>query len=165
MKIKTNINGCFIFMFKKNIDLRGYFQRIYQYKKIKIKQISVSSNKKKNTFRGMHYQKGKFSENKFLKCISGEINDIVIDIRKNSKTYLNKFSVKLKQDDNKVVFIPKGCLHGFMTLKENSKILYLIDQNYSKTFSSGYNYRSEKFKIKLNPNIISDKDKNLPFFE
>ena len=107
----------------------------------------------------------KISENKFLKCISGEINDIVIDIRKNSKTYLNKFSIKLNQDDNKVVFIPKGCLHGFMTLKNNTKILYLIDQNYSKTFSSGYNYRSEKFKIKLNPNIISDKDKNLPFFE
>ena len=161
---KTKIHGCEIISYKKNIDIRGYFLRLFDYKKINIKQISISHNKKKHTFRGFHYQTGKFSENKFIFCVRGGLIDYVIDIRKNSNTYLKVLKIKLTDTDNKILFIPKGCLHGFITLKNNTDILYLIDKKHNKKSSKGFNYNSKNFLLKIKPKIISKKDKQLPYF-
>lgn len=161
---KTKIQNCEIISYRKSIDIRGYFLRLFDYKKINIKQISISHNKYKNTFRGFHYQTGKFSENKFVFCVKGSLIDYVIDIRKNSHSYLKVLTIKLTDTDNKILFIPKGCLHGFITLKNNTDILYLIDKKHNKKFSKGFNYKSKNFKLKIMPKIISKKDKLLPYF-
>lgn len=160
----TKIKGCYIISYKKKIDNRGHFLRLFDFKKIKIKQISLSFNKSKYTFRGFHFQKGKYSENKYIYCSQGELIDFVIDIRKNSKTYLNIMKINLKENDSKLIFIPKGCLHGFYTLKNKTSLIYFIDQKYKKSHSSGYNYKSKKFNMKIFPKIISKRDKLLPDF-
>jgi dTDP-4-dehydrorhamnose 3,5-epimerase len=116
-------------------DKRGYFSKIYSPKKspIKnIKQINLSLTKKIGIIRGLHLQLGKFKETRIIKCIKGQIFDVVVDLRPSSKTYLKYKSKILKENEDLNIVVPKGFAHGFQTLKRNTKILYLHSNEYSK---------------------------------
>jgi dTDP-4-dehydrorhamnose 3,5-epimerase len=167
---KLNIKGCFEIIYKKKKDKRGYFQRVFDFKSIypkknyNIRQISISYNKKKGTFRGFHFQKKPFEENKFVFCINGSILDIIIDLRKNSRTYLKKITKIISVKKNNIIFIPKGCAHGFLTLEKNTKVQYIIDKPYSVIHSTGINIKSKIVGKIRNIKIISNKDKKLEIF-
>jgi len=168
IKKKLKIKGCFEINFCKKNDARGYFQRIVDFSKIfknkkkyYVSQISVSFNKKKGTFRGFHFQKKPFEENKFVFCVTGSIIDIVIDLRKNSPTYMTKITKKVSAKKNNTVFIPAGCAHGFITTQKNTKIIYIMDKPYSSKYSSGFNYKSKLCGNIKNIKNISKKDNYL----
>ena len=96
----------------------------------------------------------------------GAIFDFVLDLRLNSKTYLQMIAIKLDDQNNKQLFIPKGLAHGFLTLKPNTKVFYKVDQYYSKKHDQGFNILDPKFKITGFNKVkfhLSTKDKNLPF--
>jgi dTDP-4-dehydrorhamnose 3,5-epimerase len=170
IKKKLLIKGCFELTFKKKIDNRGYFQRIFDYNLIKkfvnfnVNQVSISYNKNKYTFRGFHLQKKPFEENKIILCLNGEIFDYVIDLRKNSRTYLKYIKIKISSKKNNLLFIPKGCAHGFLTLKKKTKIQYIIDEKYSTKHTYGYNYKSNNFPKIMNIKIISKRDTKLRYY-
>lgn len=150
-------------------DNRGKFIRIFCQKENlltkndTIKQINLSENPKKYTLRGMHYQTGKYAEGKYFHVIQGELQLIVVDIRKESKTYKNIENITLNYKSCSTVFIPIGCANGFLTLKNDTKVIYAMTQFYNEKYSKGFSYKSNLIQNLWlnNPKIISAKDKRL----
>lgn len=171
--IKTKISGVYIIKNYPFQDNRGSFCRIFCEKKIerktkfKIKQSNLSFNKYKYTLRGFHYQIGKYAEKKILKCINGKIFDIVVDLRKSSKTYKKYISVILDDKNNKSILLPKGCANAFLTMSDNSIIVYYTSNFYNKKFERGLRFNDPNFKFKWPkiPKLISKKDMNYKIFK
>jgi dTDP-4-dehydrorhamnose 3,5-epimerase len=111
--IRTQIKNLYILKINKIKDKRGYFAEIYNSNKkiqnlnFKFLQQNISFSKNKSTFRGMHFQKGKFAQDKLLMLIKGEIDDYIFDLRKNSPTYKKKVKINLKENTNKIIYIPR----------------------------------------------------------
>lgn len=167
--ISTEIDGCYVIKPTKFFDERGWFNRIYCenelnniYPGIKWVQINHSFTLKRGTIRGMHYQEYPNQEIKMVKCISGKIFDVIIDLRPNSNSYLKWISIELSALNQKMVLIPKGLAHGFQSLDENTEIIYFHSEFYSPNNENGVLYNDPCFKIKwpLNPTLISKKDKS-----
>ena len=97
--------------------------------------------------RGFHYQTRPLQEIKLLKCISGSIYDVIIDLRKKSKTYLKLFKIKLSEHDQKILIIPENFAHGYQTLEKNTKLLYFHTQVYSKKYERTINLLDKKLSI------------------
>ena len=165
--LETKLKDLFIIEFEKSEDERGSFYRIWD-KKIfqenglndNLVQISISFNKKKGTLRGMHFQKKPFEEAKIVRCTKGKIFDVVIDLRPESKTFMNWASFELDSNESKILYIPEGFAHGFQTLEDNTELVYQISNWYSPEHASGLRWNDNKFQINWpiqNP-IISKKD-------
>ena len=172
--IKTKIKGVLIIQNKLFKDNRGYFTESYNLKKFKkfnIKttfQDNISFNKKKYTFRGLHYQTKPFAQSKLIRVDQGEILDFILDLRPRSKTYLKMITIKLSKKDQKQIYIPKGLAHGYLTLKLNTKVHYKVDEYYSPKHEQGINIKDPKLKfskININKFILNKKDKNFPFLD
>jgi dTDP-4-dehydrorhamnose 3,5-epimerase-like enzyme len=112
----------------------------------------------------MHFQTGRFCQDKLLMVIKGEIDDFIFDLRKNSQTYRKLVKINLKENANKLIYIPRGCAHGFLTKKRNTLIIYSVTQNYNQNNDSGFNYKSLGIKLPKKI-VISIKDKRLPYFD
>lgn len=167
--IERFFNDCAVIKMNKMKDRRGYFVRIFCLKEInkilkkkfKVVQSAKSFSKLKGTFRGLHMQTGKMSEEKYVFCEQGSLCDIIVDMRKNSKTYLKVKKISLSEDDDKVVFISKGCAHGFLTKQKNTSLVYLYSNNYDKNYEKIINHKDKRLKIKLPLKVksISEKDR------
>tara|TARA_B110000305_G_C19120872_1_gene484263 strand:+ start:144 stop:689 length:546 start_codon:yes stop_codon:yes gene_type:complete len=166
MKIKKlPIVGCYEIILNPIKDNRGNFTRVYDEKilkkifKRKWVQHNESLNIKNKTFRGFHAQKKPFAESKLVRAIHGEAMDMILDIRKNSKTFKKLIKIKLLADNN-MIFIPRGCAHGYLTLKKNTRLSYLHDNFYSKKHEINISYKDPIItnKIKIRSKDISKKD-------
>jgi dTDP-4-dehydrorhamnose 3,5-epimerase len=159
---KTKIPGVKIFKSEKFLDKRGYFSEIFKKKKLKEDFVfGCFSKSKKNVLRGLHLQK-KFQQAKFITVFKGSIFDVVIDLRKRSKTYGKYFSIILSESNSTSLFIPKGCAHGFLTLGKENLVFYVCNEYWKKKHEISINWADKELKINWpskNP-IISDKDKN-----
>ena len=111
-------------------------------------QMNHSYSKLRGTFRGMHFQYSPFMETKLIRCISGKIIDYVIDIRKESKTFLKTFRIELSSSDKKMILVPKGFAHGFFTTEPNTIVQYLVDNDYSPE-SEGSIYWKEVDELRV----------------
>lgn len=158
-----------ILNFSKFSDFRGSFSRKYcqkQLSKLKftIKQINYSQNNKKGTIRGLHFSINPSKEKKIVTCLSGEIFDVVVDMRKKSKTFKKSISIKLTENNSLGLYIPFGFAHGFQTLRNKTSLIYLHSDFYDNSLDRGVNPLDEDLKIKwpLKINFISTKDRNLP---
>jgi len=151
-------------------DKRGLFRRIYclnelKLKKIsfKVKQVNISENRNTQTLRGFHYQQAPFGEEKIITCVQGEIHNIVIDMRENSKTYRKWQSFRLSEKNRIGLLVPKGCANAYLTLKKKTWILYFHSEFYKPGYEKSIKYDDPKFdfdwpkKIK----IISKKDNSV----
>ena len=165
--LETKLKDVIIIEPETSEDERGSFYRIWD-KKIfqenglndNLVQISISFNKKKGTLRGMHFQKKPFEEAKIVRCTKGKIFDVVIDLRPESKTFMNWTSFELDSNESKILYIPEGFAHGFQTLEDNTEIVYQISNWYSPEHASGLRWDDNKLQINWpiqNP-IISKKD-------
>ncbi len=148
-------------------DKRGQFIKFQnefkiKNKKIKFNQFCYSSNKNKYTLRGIHFQKYPFQEKKLITCVEGKILDIIVDLDKKSKTYLNYKLINLSERNMFSLYVGRNYAHGFLTLSKNTSILYLINGTYIKTKQTGLLWNDPALKIKLpeKPKIISFRDKN-----
>ena len=171
---KTKIEGLYIIEPELKIDERGYFARIFckeEFAKIglnfEIVQINRSSNLKKGTLRGMHFQKSAKAEDKIVQCLKGAIYDVAVDLRPNSPTYGHWVAEELTEENKKMFLIPKGFGHGFQTLTDDCEVLYFMSEFYSPQHESGVRWDDPFFNIKWpikNP-ILSENDKNWPLIK
>ncbi len=131
-----------------------------------IKQTNVSENRKKHTLRGFHFQSPPHGENKVISCIKGSIYDIVVDLRKKSKTHLQWQSFELTEENRLSLYVPIGCANAYLSLQDNTWILYYHSEFYTPGAENGIRYNDLFFKFKwpAEPKVISDKDLNLPDF-
>ena len=163
------LSNVHVLVYKDFIDTRGSFSKIFDesiYKKLNInfssKQVCFSVNKLKGTIRGLHFQSNPFQEKKIILCNKGKILDVFVDIRPKSKSYLKHHSIILSEGDSKLLFLPKGFAHGFITLDNNTEVLYLLDGKHNDIASDGLRWDDPKLNIdwKIKPKIISKKDES-----
>lgn len=168
---ETPLKQAFVVEPEPFVDDRGSFTRVYcknEFEAIGFKsefvQVNQSVNKRKGTFRGIHYQFPPFAEVKLIRCIKGKVFDLIVDIRKNSDTFLQHFGVELSEGNMKMIFVPEGFAHGFLTLEDNSQMIYHHTQFYKPGFEAGLRFDDPALKIKLPemPKVISEKDKLNP---
>jgi len=163
---KSKIDGVIIVTLKPKTDERGYFQRIYdaaEFKKQEISlgivQINQSMSVSKGTIRGLHMQKSPKPEDKLIQCIKGSIFDVVIDLRSRSKTY-GQWLGKVLEANKEMIFVPKGCAHGFQALENNTIVQYSTSEYYSPEYETGIRWNDPFFGIEwpLKKAIVSEKD-------
>ena len=143
-------------------DKRGYFKELLKEKKLKKRfPFLVMSFSRKNVIRGLHLQK-KNSQGKFISVIKGKIFDVVVDLRKNSKTYGKYLSTILSEKNSKSIFIPPGFAHGFCALSKENYVVYSCTKYRDEKSEIGINFNDKELKIKwpIKKPIISNKDKN-----
>lgn len=169
----TYLDGLFVIEPNTFIDDRGSFSRVYceeELKKISnisIKQINHSITKEKGTVRGMHFQYEPNTETKMVKCIKGKVFDVVVDIRKDSPTFLNFFSIELTDENQKMIYIPKGFAHGFQTLEDDAELLYFHSTVYTPSNEGALNIIDPLLNIKwpLDTINLSARDKEHKFLD
>jgi dTDP-4-dehydrorhamnose 3,5-epimerase len=152
-------------------DDRGYFFESYNQQFFREKGIYtnfVQDNQSVSSYgviRGLHFQKIA-PQAKLVRCIAGKVLDVVVDLRKNSQTYKQSFSMELSEDNMMMMFVPKGFAHGFITLSEVSVLNYKCDEIYLPNQDGGIRYNDSEFNIDwvVNPSefILSEKDRALP---
>ena len=143
-------------------DKRGYFKELLKEKKLKKRfPFLVMSFSKKNVIRGLHLQK-KNSQGKFISVIKGKIFDVVVDLRKNSKTYGKHLYTILSEQNSKSIFVPPGFAHGFCALSKENYIVYSCTKYRDEKSEIGIKFNDKDLKIKwpIKKPIISAKDKN-----
>jgi dTDP-4-dehydrorhamnose 3,5-epimerase len=171
--IPTHLSGCFVLEPRVFKDDRGYFMESFNEKtfeagvgeKVHFVQDNQSYSSK-GVLRGLHYQTGEHAQAKLVRVIQGEVLDIVVDIRPNSLTYGQSFSILLSSENQKQLFIPRGFAHGFLVTSDTAMFFYKCDNFYNKDSEGGIIYNDPALKIDWNfPEknlIISEKDAILP---
>ncbi|WP_286033425.1 dTDP-4-dehydrorhamnose 3,5-epimerase [Brachyspira pilosicoli] len=175
MKIeKINIEGAYLLQNDSFKDNRGYFFRLFCNDELKkngldfeVKQSNLNFSIKKGTLKGMHYQKYPYPEIKVVRCIRGKVFDVIADIRKDSPTYGQYFTVELSEENGKMIYIPPYVAHGIQTLEDNSAICYFVSESYHDDSCGYLRWNDPFFNIKwpeCKNRIMTEKDKNIPDF-
>jgi len=168
MKIyKTKIKDLLVIKQKNNIDNRGSLREVYNKKLLNKKFVfEYCTTSKKNVLRGFHFQT-KFQQSKYVNVLKGKILDVVIDLRKKSKTFGKSFKIILSKKNAIGLFIPRGFAHAYYSYDDENIIYYKLDNFYKPRYENGIIYNDKRIKIRW-PNrkiIVSKKDKNLNSFE
>ena len=167
---ERKLQGVYIIEIEKLEDERGFFARTWDKEFFKsnglntdLVQCNISFNKKKGTVRGLHYQIPPYEEAKLVRCTHGKVFEAVIDLRKNSKTFLQWDGIELDSKDYKMLFVPEGFALGLQTLEDNTEVHYQMSQSYNPKYSRGITWNDKTLKIAwpLKPSVISENDANL----
>ena len=170
-KIETVLDGAVIIEPDIFGDARGWFYESYS--KTKLEQLGIyadfvqdnrSYSAQKGTLRGLHCQTEPKAQSKLLTCLRGAILDVAVDIRKGSPTYMKWTAVELSGENKRMFFIPKGCLHGFVTLTSDVEVSYKVDEYYSPENDRSIRFDDPSIGVDWgveNP-ILSAKDENAP---
>jgi dTDP-4-dehydrorhamnose 3,5-epimerase len=173
---ETYLEGCFIITPKVLSDERGYFFESFNKATFKfLTGVSIDfvqdnqSQSSKGVLRGLHFQSGEFEQAKLVRTIKGSVLDVCVDLRKESRTYGQYFTIVLDDKKQQQLFIPRGFAHGFVALENNTIINYKCDNYYNKSAERGIIYNDRTLNIDWNIDnsklVLSDKDKKLPKFE
>ena len=173
--ISTKLSGLKLFKIKSYSDERGLFREVYNRKIQKhigedVKFIQHNESYSKfGVLRGLHFQRKPEDQSKLVRVSYGEVQDVVVDIRKDSKTFGNWESFILSSSNNRLLFIPKGFAHGFLVLSSEAVVNYQVDNFFNPNFDAGIRYDDMNISIdwllKKQDLIVSQKDKNLPFLK
>ncbi len=172
---ETKLKGCFVLETEVFRDERGVFFETHNKRRLEAsigqKVDFVQDNhsvSKRGVLRGLHFQEGKYAQAKLVRVLRGEVLDIVVDLRQKSATFGRHFKLKLTGDNKKVIFIPKGMAHGFLTLSETAVFAYKCDNYYHKASERGLIYNDPTLQIDWEiaekEIIVSSKDAVLPRF-
>lgn len=172
--IETAVAGAFIIEPQRHNDPRGFFARVFCHNELKLHgldwnvvQCNVSFNPFRATLRGLHYQIAPHQETKLVRCTMGMIFDVIADLRPDSCTFRRWFGVELSAQSHRMLYVPKGVAHGYITLCNDSEVFYQVSEFYSPKSERGLRFDDPVFNIRwpLEPVLISDKDRCYPDFE
>jgi dTDP-4-dehydrorhamnose 3,5-epimerase len=170
---QTKLPGAYVIEVEKREDQRGFFSRTYCREEFeahglnsRVVQCNISFNKRKGTLRGMHFQAAPFAEAKLVRCTSGSIYDVIIDLRPGSRTFKQHFAVELSAANHRMLYIPEDMAHGFQTLEEDTEVFYQMSQIYSAEHARGVRWNDPAFGIEwpVDERIIVERDRNYPDF-
>lgn len=164
---ETKLKGAFVIEPELSEDERGFFARTFCRNEFEtyglnpnLVQCNISFNRKKGTVRGMHYQVRPHEEDKLVRCTCGVIYDVIVDIRKDSPTRKRWISVELSAENRRMLYVPRGCAHGFQTLEDNCEVFYQMSEMYHSDLSRGVRWNDPAFSIRwpLRDPVISKRD-------
>jgi len=172
--IRTELEEVLIIELDCYTDNRGWFMECYNQEKfheLGIDTVFVQDNHSlstvKGTLRGLHFQNNPMAQAKLVRCTKGAILDVAVDIRKNSPTYKKWVAVELTEQNKKLLYIPRGFAHGFLTLTDNTEVQYKVDNLYSKEHDRSIRYDDPTIGVNwgdIEP-ILSEKDRTAPFLD
>jgi len=161
-EIKTIFKDVKIYQGKKFYDKRGFLEEVFVENKIKKRLVfSIVSKSHKNVLRGLHLQTTK-KQDKFVTVLKGKIMDVIVDLRKNSRTFGKHYKIILSEKNCKFLFIPKGFAHGFLGLKKENIVLYSCSNYRNVKGEQTVKWDDENLKINwgIKKPILSKKDRN-----
>jgi dTDP-4-dehydrorhamnose 3,5-epimerase len=168
---ETTLQGAYIIDLEKKEDERGFYARGFcrnEFESMNLKsdiaQANIIYTKEMATLRGLHLQLPPYEETKLVRCTKGSIFDVIIDLRPGSVTYMKHFGIDLTADNFKMVYVPEGFAHGYLTLENDTHVAYHVTEFYTPGFEKGIRWNDPAFNIEwpLQPQIISAKDKSFP---
>lgn len=171
---ETPLNGAFLIDLEKRGDERGFFARAFCEREFanhglitRIVQANNSLSAQKGTLRGMHYQLAPKAETKIVRCLRGALHDTILDLRPSSPTFGQSFGADLTAENRRMIYVPKGFAHGFITLTDDTEAFYLVDEFYAPECERGIRWNDPRFAIHWpgQPVVISDKDHNYRDFD
>lgn len=172
--IKTEIEGLVIVEPKVFGDHRGFFMESWSERAFAEASLNYtfvqdnhSSSTVKGTLRGIHFQRGDKAQAKLVRCVRGRVLDVAVDLRPGSPTYKKWVAVELSEENKRMVMIPRGFGHGFVTLTDNVEFLYKADNPYAPESEGGIRWNDPELNIDwgLQNPVLSDKDKVNPFLK
>lgn len=165
---ETPLKGAYLIDIEKRGDERGFFARVFCKNEFgtlnldaNIVQINNSTSAKKGTLRGMHYQLAPYAETKIVRCIKGALYDVILDLREDSPTFGKWFGAELTAENRRMMYVPKGFAHGFLTLTDDVEAFYMVTEFYNPQAERGIRWNDPKFQIEwpFEPVVLSEKDK------
>jgi dTDP-4-dehydrorhamnose 3,5-epimerase len=171
---KTNLSQVFEIDLELKPDSRGFFARTWCQREFednglngKLVQTSISFNARKGTLRGVHYQDVPYPEAKLVRCTRGAIYDVVVDLRRDSPTFRQWVGRTLTAENRAALYVPECCGHGFITLTDDTEVLYQISEFYQPDYSKGVRWDDRAFGIAWPGEVlvISDRDRAYPDFQ
>lgn len=169
----TPIAGALLVAPERLTDERGYFARLWCAESFAAQgiagamvQSSVSYNRLAGTVRALHYARAPAQEGKLVRAQRGRIHDVIVDLRADSPSYLQHFSVELSAASQLALYVPPGVAHGFQTLEDDCEIVYLMTEAYRPDCAAGVRYNDPAFGIEwpLPVSLIAERDANYPDF-
>jgi dTDP-4-dehydrorhamnose 3,5-epimerase len=167
--IEAPLAGAYLIDLEKRGDDRGFFARAFCEKEFAdhglathFAQANNSLSARKGTLRGMHYQLAPKAETKLVRCLRGALYDMILDVREGSSTFGQSFGAELTAENRRMMYIPKGFAHGFLTLADDTEVFYFVDEFYAPQYERGIRWNDPRFAIRwpAEPAIISEKDCN-----
>ena len=169
---KTTVEDAWLLELEPRGDDRGWFARTFCRREFEahglipdVVQSNTSFSKYAGTLRGLHFQKPPAEETKLVRCVRGSLYDVAVDLRPGSPTYLRHFGTELTERNGRMLYVPRGCAHGFLTLEDDTEALYLVSEYYAPDKESGARYDDPAFGIEWPREVavISEKDAAWPF--
>ena len=163
--------GAYIIDLQPIEDHRGFFARAWCQQEFQqhglepqLVQCNLSYNRTSGTVRGMHYQIAPHKETKVVRCVRGRIFDVIIDLRRDSPTYLHWLGLELSAENRRMLYVPEGFAHGYQTLEPDTEVFYQVSEFYHPGSEQGIRWDDPAIAIDwpLEPTVISEKDKNYP---
>ena len=171
---ETCLPGVFELDLEPHIDERGFFARTWCRQEFglyglnaNLVQCNISFNAREGTLRGMHYQEAPYREAKTVRCTKGAIYDVVLDLRPKSPMFTKWVAFTLTDANRKMVYIPEGCAHGFVTMEGNTELFYQMSEFYHPESARGVRWNDPAFQISwpIDVKVISERDRTYPNFE
>lgn len=168
---QTPLQGAYTIDLEKRGDDRGFFARVFCINEFSARgletnfvQINNSSSGKRGTLRGMHYQLPDAAEVKVVRCIKGSLFDVIVDLRPDSPTFKKWFGAELSADNRRMMYVPRGFAHGFITLTDDAEAFYLVSAFYAPENERGLRYNDPAIGIEwpIPPTEVSEKDAKWP---
>jgi dTDP-4-dehydrorhamnose 3,5-epimerase len=165
---ETPLAGGFLIDLEKRGDDRGFFARAFCEREFGAKglathfvQVNNSTSAQRGTLRGMHYQLSPKAETKMVRCIRGALHDVILDLRPGSPTFGKSFGADLTAENRRMMYVPKGFAHGFVTLVDDTEAFYFVDEFYAPEQERGVRWNDPRFAIHwpVAPVVLSDKDR------
>lgn len=171
---ETRLPGVFEIHVELQHDERGFFARTWCQHEFeahglasKLAQCSLSFNRRKGTLRGMHYQAAPNEEAKVVRCSKGTIYDVILDLRRQSRTFKQWIAVVLTAEKRNMIYVPEGCAHGFLTLEDESEVTYHMSEFWNAESARGVRWDDPAFQIRWpgTVEVISERDRTYSDFE
>lgn len=172
--IETYVKDLLIIEPNVFFDNRGWFSEIYNERVLNESGISIkfiqdnhSYSSQKGVLRGLHFQNEPYAQTKLVRCTRGKIWDVAVNLRKSSPTYLKWFGLELTAENHKILLVPQGFAHGFVTLENDCEVQYKVDNVYDKSSDRSIKYNDPDLNIAwpIDKVILSDKDINAPLLK
>lgn len=171
---ETPLKGAYIIDLQRLEDERGFFARTWCQREFKdhglrteLAQCNISFNRLAGTLRGMHYQIAPHAETRIVRCTSGAIYDVIVDLRTQSETFKRWFSAELTAENRRMLYVPEGFAHGFITLRDNTEVFYQMTEFYAPEFARGVRWNDPAFGIEWPGKIqvMAEHDRLFPDFQ
>jgi dTDP-4-dehydrorhamnose 3,5-epimerase len=170
---ETKLRGAFLVDIERHEDERGFFARSWCRREFEahglnpeIAQCNISFNVRKGTLRGMHYQIAPFEEAKLVRCTRGALCDVLVDLRPDSPTFKRHVSEILTAENRRMLFVPDGFAHGFLTLEDATEVFYQMSAYHAPERGRGFRWNDPAFGIPwpAEVEVISERDMAYPDF-